>query len=177
MVRANIDMHHGSVIAEHAPELWERMRAGKRESRYVGGAIPSHVRKPYGPGWALVGDAGYQKDPCTASGITDAFGSAEWLAEAIDAGFSGRQPIEQALAGYEQTRNQAELPYFDLTTQLAALEPPPAEVQQLLEALRDNPEQRSRFFGMLAHTVPVTEFFSPENMQAIFSKPKGVGVS
>jgi len=43
--------------------------------------------------------------------------------------------------------------------------------------LRDNPEQRSRFFGMLAHTVPVTEFFSPENMQAIFSKQKHATVS
>jgi flavin-dependent dehydrogenase len=177
MVRADVEKHHSAVIQEHAPELWERMQAGKRESRYVGGAIPSFVRKPYGPGWALVGDAGYQKDPCTASGITDAFSSAEWLAEAIDAGFSGRVPLEQALAGYEQTRNQTELPYFDLTTQLAALAPPPPEVQQLLEALRDNPEQRSRFFGMLAHTVPVPEFFSPENMQEIFSKQKAAPVS
>jgi flavin-dependent dehydrogenase len=169
-VRANVEKHHSSVIAEFAPELWARMQAGRRESRYVGGAIPSHVRKPYGPGWALVGDAGYQKDPCTASGITDAFGSAEWLAQAIDAGFSGRQPLEEALAGYEQTRNQAELPYFELTTQLAALQPPPPEIQQLLEALRDNPEQRSRFFGVFAHTVPVVDFFAPENMQQIFSK-------
>lgn len=171
-VRANVEKHHGSVIAEHAPDLWARMQAGKRESRYVGGAIPSHVRKPYGPGWALVGDAGYQKDPCTASGITDAFGSAEWLAEAIDAGFSGRQPLQDALAVYEQTRNQAELPYFDLTTQLAALQPPPQEIQELLEALRHDPEQRSRFFGVFAHTVPVVEFFSPENMQQIFGKQK-----
>lgn len=177
MVRADVEKHHSAVIQEYAPELWDRIRAGNRESRYVGGAIPSFVRKPYGPGWALVGDAGYQKDPCTASGITDAFGSAEWLAQAIDAGFSGRQPLEQALAGYEQTRNQAELPYFDLTTQFAALAPPPPEVQQLLEALRENPEQRSRFFGVLAHTVPVPEFFSPENMQAIFSKQKPTTVS
>jgi len=177
VVRSNVERHHSSVLAEHAPELWERMQSGKRESRYVGGAIPSHVRKPYGPGWALVGDAGYQKDPCTASGITDAFGSAEWLADAIDAGFSGRRPLEEALAGYEKTRNEAELPYFDFTTQLAALEPPPPEVQQLLEALRENPVQRSRFFGVLAHTVPVTEFFSPENMQAIFSRQVGVGAT
>lgn len=176
-VRGNVEKHHSSVIAQHAPELWQRMQAGKRESRYVGGAIPSHVRKPYGLGWALVGDAGYQKDPCTASGITDAFGSAEWLAEAIDAGLSGRKPLEEALAIYEQTRNQAELPYFDLTTQLAALEPPPLEVQQLLEALRENPEQRSRFFGMLAHTVPVTEFFSPENMRQIFDRPRAMATS
>lgn len=171
-VRSNIEQHHSAVIQEHAPDLWARMEKGKRESRYVGGAIPYHVRKPYGPGWALVGDAGYQKDPCTASGITDAFGSAEWLAEAIDAGFSGRQPLDQALAKYEQTRNDTELPYYELTTQLAALAPPPPEIAQLLEALRYNAQQRSRFFGVLAHTVPVTEFFSPENMQKIFAGTK-----
>jgi flavin-dependent dehydrogenase len=174
MARSNIETHHSGTIRQHAPELWERMRAGRRESRYVGGAIPSHVRKPFGPGWALVGDAGYQKDPCTASGITDAFGSAEWLAEAVDAGFSGRRPLEEALARYEQIRNETELPYFDLTTQLAALEPPPPEIQRLLQALCDNPGQRSRFFGVLAHTVPVPEFFSPENMQAIFNREAAV---
>ncbi|MFI5104850.1 MAG: hypothetical protein ACHP79_08005, partial [Terriglobales bacterium] len=73
--------------------------------------------------------------------------------------------------------NNTELPYFDFTTQLAALEPPPPEVQQLLEALRENPEQRSRFFGVLAHTVPVTVFFSRENLQAIFSMLKHATVS
>jgi flavin-dependent dehydrogenase len=152
------------------------MRSGRRESRFVGGAIPAHVRKPYGPGWALVGDAGYQKDPCTASGITDAFGSAEWLADAIDAGFSGREPQLQALEGYEQKRNNAELPYYDLTAQLATFEPPPPEMQQLLAALVDNPEQRSRWFGVLAHTVPVQEFLSPENVrQIVAGDRKSVG--
>jgi flavin-dependent dehydrogenase len=166
-VRPNIESHHREVIQQYAPELAERMRQGRRESHFVGGAIPYHLRRPYGPGWALVGDAGYQKDPCTASGITDAFRSAEWLAEAIDAGFSGRQPLDQALAAYEQRRDQSEMPYFDLTTQLAALAPPPPEVAQILFALTENPEQRSRFFSMLAHGVPVVEFFSPENVQKI----------
>jgi flavin-dependent dehydrogenase len=167
VVRPSIETHHREVIQQYAPELAERMRQGRRESHFVGGAIPYYLRRPYGPGWALVGDAGYQKDPCTASGITDAFRSAEWLVEAIDAGFSGRQPLEQALAAYEQRRNQSEIPYFDLTTQLAALAPPPPEVAQILAALTDNPEQRSRFFSMLAHGVPVVEFFSPENVQKV----------
>jgi flavin-dependent dehydrogenase len=172
-VRPNIEKHHSAVIQEYAPELTERMRKGRRESHFVGGAIPYHLRKPFGPGWALVGDAGYQKDPCTASGITDALRSAEWLAEAIDAGFSGRRPLEEALAAYEQHRNSSEIPYFDLTTQLAALAPPPAELQQVLWALQFNPEQRGRFFGVLAHGVPVQEFFSPGNMQKILaSAPK-----
>lgn len=168
-VRKNVEQHHRATVAQYAPELMERMCDGKRESHFVGGAIPYHVRRPYGPGWALVGDAGYQKDPCTASGITDAFRSAEWLAEAIDAGLSGRQPLDQSLAAYEEKRNTSEMPYFELTTQLAALEPPPAEVAQLLFALRSNPEQRSRFFGVLSHSVPVQEFFAPENVQSIMS--------
>ena len=168
-VRADIERHHSEVIAQYAPELAERMSNGRLESRFVGGAIPYHIRRPYGPGWALVGDAGYQKDPCTASGITDAFRSAEWLAQAIDDGFSGRQPMEQALAKYEETRNQSEMPYFELTTQLAALAPPPKEVQDLLFALQFNPEQRSRFFGVLSHSVPVQEFFAPENVHKIMA--------
>src|SRR5215471_13553663 len=170
-VRGNIEKHHAAVIQEHAPELAERMCNNRRESHFVGGAIPYHLRRPWGPGWALVGDAGYQKDPCTASGITDALRSAEWLAEAIDAGFSG-QPLEQALAAYEQRRNRSETAYFDLTTQLAALAPPPPELAQLLAALQHDPEQRGRFFAMLAHGVPVEEFFSPENVQKIMGRQK-----
>ena len=168
-IRADIEKHHAAVIQEHAPELAERMRQNRRESHFVGGGIPYHLRRPWGPGWALVGDAGYQKDPCTASGITDAFRSAEWLAEAIDAGFSGRQPMDAALAAYEQRRNTSEIPYFDLTTQLAALAPPPPELQQVLWALQFNPEQRARFFGVLAHAVRVEDFFSPENLQKILA--------
>lgn len=177
-VRPDIETHHRQTVEEFAPELAERMRAGRRASHFVGGAIPYYMRRPYGPGWSLVGDAGYQKDPCTASGITDAFRSAEWLAEAIDAGFSGRKPMEQALAEYEEKRNQSETPYFDLTTQLAALAPPPPEVAQLLAALCHNPEQRGRFFSMLAHGVPVQEFFSPENVQKIMGGSReAAGVS
>ena len=40
--------------------------------------IPNFFRKPYGSGWALVGDAGYHKDPYTAQGITDAFLFYDW---------------------------------------------------------------------------------------------------
>jgi flavin-dependent dehydrogenase len=167
VVRTNVEKHHWQTITEFVPDLADRMSTGKRESHFVGGVIPYHMRRPYGPGWALVGDAGYQKDPCTASGITDAFRSAEWLVDAIDAGFSGRQPLEQALAGYEEKRNQSETGYFEMTTQLAALAPPPPEMQQILAALKDNPEQRSRFFAVLAHGVPVEEFFSPANVQKI----------
>lgn len=167
VVRTNVEKHHWQTLVDFVPELAERMRGGRRESHFVGGVIPYYMRRPYGPGWALVGDAGYQKDPCTASGITDAFRSAEWLVDAIDAGFSRRQPLEEALAAYEQKRNQSEMAYFEMTTQFAALAPPPPEMQQILGALGDNPEQRSRFFAVLSHGVTVEEFFSPGNLQKI----------
>jgi flavin-dependent dehydrogenase len=163
-VRRDIEGHYMKSIREFTPDLAEQLDKGRRESRFVGGAIPGYFRRPYGPGWALVGDAAYQKDPCTASGITDAFKCADLMADAIDDGLSGRRPMEQAIADYEKKRNEKETPYFELTTQLASLEPPPSEIIQILGALRNNPEQTSRYFGVFAHTVPVAEFFAPENI-------------
>jgi 2-polyprenyl-6-methoxyphenol hydroxylase-like FAD-dependent oxidoreductase len=166
-VRADIE---GSVMQalDLVPSLAERVRNAKRAERFVGTAdLPFFFRKPYGPGWALVGDAGYHKDPITAQGITDAFRDADLLAEAIGAGLSGQRPLDAALAGYEQQRNAAAMPLYDFTYQLAGLAPPPPEMQQLFAALRDNQEQTNRFFGLIAGTVPFSEFFAPENLERI----------
>jgi flavin-dependent dehydrogenase len=151
-----------------SPDFTERVRQGKREEQFIGRAdLPNFFRRPYGAGWALVGDAGYHKDPVTAQGITDAFHSAEFLAEAVDAGLSGRQPIEEALATYEMRRNEQLLPMYEYTCQFATLEPPPAHLQQLFAALRDNQAQTDRFLGTFTGTVAIQEFYSPENIQRI----------
>jgi flavin-dependent dehydrogenase len=169
-VRTDIEGHYLRAIAEDAPDLAARMQSGHREERFVGGVIPNYFRKPFGSGWALVGDAGYLKDPCTAEGITDALHSAELLFDAIDSGLSGRQPLDAALAQYEQRRNETALPLYEFTCQLATLAPPPPEMQQLLAALQGNQEQTNRFFGLFAQTVSVPAFFAPENMQLIFGR-------
>ncbi len=129
--------------------------------------LPNFFCKPYGPGWALVGDAGYHKDPLTAQGFTDAFRDAELLAEAIDEGFCGRRPLDEALADYERQRNAAALPMYEFTCELATLEPPSAEQMQLFAALRGNQVEMNRFFGLMAGTVSIPEFFAPENLQRI----------
>ncbi len=166
-VRSDIEGSFWKAL-ELVPGLAERVRAGKRVERFRGTAdLPNFYRKPYGPGWALVGDAGYHKDPITAQGMSDAFRDAELLAEALDAGFAGRRPLVDALADYEGQRNEATLPLFELTCQLAALQPPSLEQQQLFAALRGNQEQTDRFFGTIAGTVPVPEFFSSENLGRI----------
>jgi 2-polyprenyl-6-methoxyphenol hydroxylase-like FAD-dependent oxidoreductase len=166
-VRADIEGNFLTKL-DLAPRLAERIRSGKREANFVGtGVLPNFFRKPYGSGWALVGDAGYHKDPYMALGITDAFRDAELLADALDAGFSGHRPLEEALADYEQQRNTAAMPAYEFNCQLASLQPRPPDMQQLFAALRGNQTETDRFIGAVEGTVPISEFFSPENVQRI----------
>ncbi len=167
--RADIE---GSYMAslDLTPELAERVRCGKRETKFFGTSdIPNFFRKPFGPGWALVGDAGYHKDPIGAQGISDAFRDAELLANAVDDGFSGRSGIDDALAGYEQQRNDAVMAMYRFNCEMASHAPPPPEMQMLFAALNGNQPDTDRFMGTLAGTVPVPEFFAPENTQRILA--------
>ena len=126
--RADIEGNFFRAL-DRIPELAERVRAGRREERWYGTADRSNFfRKPFGPGWALVGDAGYHKDPILAQGINDAFRDAELLTEAIDAGFWGRAPLGEALASYERQRNAEALPTFEANYAAAGLHPFPDEV-------------------------------------------------
>jgi 2-polyprenyl-6-methoxyphenol hydroxylase-like FAD-dependent oxidoreductase len=153
-----------------APQFAERVRQGKQEGRFVGTAdLPNFFRKPYGPGWALVGDAGYHKDPYAGQGIMDAFRDVELVVEAIDAGLSGQRSLEEALAGYERRRNDRALPLYEYDTQRASMEPLPPEMQQLFAALQGNQEQTNRFFGLAEGTTSFSEFFSPENISRIMA--------
>jgi flavin-dependent dehydrogenase len=170
-VRADVEPSYVATIEQASPRLAERVRAGTRRSHFIGGSVDGWVRRPYGAGWALVGDAGYHKDPITAQGITDAFRDAELLAEAIDAGLSGRQTLDEALAGYEARRDETVLPMFHFTADMARLDPPSAELEQIIGALPGNPVQAQRFLGVFAGTTAVTDFFSPDNLQELLASP------
>lgn len=166
-VRADIEANFLAAL-ERVPGLAERIGAGERTERFRGtGILPNFYRRPYGDGWALVGDAGYHKDPVTALGMTDAFRGAELLVEAVDAGLSGERPIEGALAEYERRRNEATAETYETTIQFAHLAPPPPEMQSLFAALHDNEEETGRFFGTVTGTVSAAEFFAPENVARI----------
>ena len=168
-VRADVEGHFLKKL-ELVPKLARRLRGGKREANFMGTAVlPNFLRKPHGPGWALVGDAGHHKDPVGGLGIMDAFRDADLLADALDAGLSGRLPFDEALSGYEQSRNAATAHEYERNYQLARLQPLPDERRRLFAALRGNQEETNRFFGTIARTVPSQEFFSPENMRRIIN--------
>jgi 2-polyprenyl-6-methoxyphenol hydroxylase-like FAD-dependent oxidoreductase len=156
-------------ILELAPPFAERMRAARRETRFVGTAVPNFFRKPFGPGWALVGDAGYTKDFITAQGIADAFRDAELCTTALDETFSGVCSFETAMARYQITRDQHVLPMYEFTAQFATLEPPPPELAQLLGAVHGNPEAMDGFMRVIAGVTSPAEFFSDENVARIFA--------
>ena len=146
----------------------ERVKSGVRAERYVGTAdLPNFFRKPYGPGWALVGDAGYHKDPITASGIGDAFRDAELLAHAVDLGLSGMQTMQEALANYERVRNNVSAAMYKATCQSATFGPLPADTLQLRKMLHGNQADTDRYFGVLVGSVSPTEFYTAENIDRI----------
>lgn len=165
----NLEANYFSTLRAVCPDLYERTQAGRREEAFIVGSTSNYFRKPYGPGWALAGDAGYLKDPVTASGITDAFRDAELLTEALDAGFSGRQELETALAGFETRRNEQSAAMYEFTTQLATQDPPPPEMQHLLRAVSSDAEATSAFLGVIAQTVPAQEFFAPANVARVMT--------
>lgn len=162
---------------ELAPAFAERVRAARREAPYRGGFVPGYFRKPFGPGWALVGDAGYNKDPITAWGISDAFLSAELCAGAVHDWLSGRSGFEDAMAAYRETRDAEALPMYELTCGFATLEPPPPDMQQLLACASASREASDQFVSMMAGTLPVAEFFHPANVEQIMRAAAGVQVT
>jgi flavin-dependent dehydrogenase len=129
------------ALGRSAPALAARARTGDVVGPVRGAvALPNHVRAAYGPGWSLVGDAGYHRDPITGHGITDAFRDAELLADAIETG---------DLPAYQRSRDRALDETFRLTEALARFPEPARFVQlqiELAEALdREALDLASRF--------------------------------
>jgi flavin-dependent dehydrogenase len=128
------------LLERSAPQLAERLRQARRTSPVQGMLRqPNQLRQAFGPGWALVGDAGYYRDAITAYGISDAFRDAELLAVALDQALGADAEEATALAAYQQQRDQALAEIFELTCRLAAYPPVPAfiELQKQLGAAID----------------------------------------
>ena len=104
---------------------------------------PNHIRQAYGPGWALVGDAGYHRDAITGHGMSDAYRDAELLADALDRALRGEVGERTALAGYQHLRDLALREVFELTCALSAY-PLGAGVRRAAEAARPGDGRRSQ---------------------------------
>ena len=175
-VRADIEGHVWRAL-ESAPDFAARVREGRREEKWYGTAgVPGYFRKPYGKGWALVGDASYNRDPITAQGISDAFIEAEMLATALSTAWSGAGTLEDRLAAHEAARNERVRPMYEFTGQLAALEPPPPEMRALFGALHGNQDATNAFLSAITGAIPLPDFMSHENLGRIMAAAKDVEI-
>lgn len=121
------------------PGMADRLQGAQLEGKLQGTrGIENYVRKPYGPGWALVGDAGYLKDPSTGLGIGDALGQAFPLADALDAALGGAD-WETSLSAFQRTRDRALLPMYHWTIASTRLRDAPTERVAWLRAGLANP--------------------------------------
>lgn len=157
---ADVETNYHETL-EIAPNVADAVGHSQPTERYIGMAVPNYFRRPFGLGWALVGDAGLCMDPLHGHGISDAFCDAELLADAIDAGFSGQQSIEDTLSEYERERNERKKAYYEVNWQGARFEgwDRPPELR-LRDALREDPDEANRWAGTIAFSVGLDEFYS-----------------
>jgi 2-polyprenyl-6-methoxyphenol hydroxylase-like FAD-dependent oxidoreductase len=162
----------GNILAtlDLVPGFAARFRAATREARFVGQSLANFMRKPFGAGWALVGDAGYTKDFITALGISDAFRDAESCAGGLDEALSGNRPFEAAMADYQTERDRRSLPFYEFTTQLATLRFPPPELEPLLAAVQSSQESMDEFARVAGAVTSPAEFLSEQNVRRILAR-------
>jgi 2-polyprenyl-6-methoxyphenol hydroxylase-like FAD-dependent oxidoreductase len=117
--------------------IGSRIRAAARaeQVRYVRALPPGYLRPAFGPGWALVGDAGPWMDPIGTDGMTAALRDAELLAQAVLAAPHGGAQLRSALAGYQATRDRLSLPMLQVAEEIASYQWDLTRIRTLLRTL------------------------------------------
>jgi flavin-dependent dehydrogenase len=134
--RADPETEFHRLLAEAGPDVAALVAEGERISPFRGTTgLPGFIRKPWGLGWALVGDAGYTKDPISAHGMSDALRDAELCARAVDR--SLRHPGEEAesLTLYQAQRDALSRPMFRESEALAAYDWTAAEASKRMRII------------------------------------------
>lgn len=132
------DAEFARLIRKGGADLAGLVEAGRRVSKYRGtSGLSGFIRKASGPGWALVGDAGYTKDPISAHGISDALRDAELCARAVDEAIREPHHAADALAWYETLRDSLSARIFEESRVLAGFEWSPEEASARMRVVSD----------------------------------------
>jgi 2-polyprenyl-6-methoxyphenol hydroxylase-like FAD-dependent oxidoreductase len=130
--RSGAETAYDGLLDAAGPPVADVVRSATPAGRLRGwGGMPGHVRAAFGPGWALVGDAGYFRDPISTHGMTDALRDADLLADAVLAVQSGA-PERGALSAYQDTRDRLSHALFSVTEAVARYDWSAEEVRGLL---------------------------------------------
>jgi 2-polyprenyl-6-methoxyphenol hydroxylase-like FAD-dependent oxidoreductase len=161
--RSGAEEAYTVLVASAGPTLVERISAATPASRLHGWAgMPGYSRTCWGPGWALVGDAGYFKDPITTHGMTDGLRDADLLSRAVLSMLSGGSEADP-FAAYQRTRDRLSRQLFETTEAVAAYDWDLNQARRLLRqvsaAMGDEVEYLEALLepgAELDHDQPVT---------------------
>jgi flavin-dependent dehydrogenase len=161
---AAVRQDHERQLAGHIARksgLPERLASAEPASPWRGaGDLANFLRVPFGPGWALVGDAGYHRDPITARGISDALLTAELLVEALDRAWRGTLPYDDALRAYQAARDAAIRPLYDFTVDRPPAGVASADWSAYLARALTSPNFLRAYIGFMAAVIPPDAFYT-----------------
>jgi flavin-dependent dehydrogenase len=159
---------------DECPGLAKRLRRAKRVAPIKGSVhMPNYYRQSYGPGWALVGDAGYHRDPIRAQGIHDAFLDAEDLAAAIERGLMHTGSMEIALRERQEKRDDRTRSPYELAVKAAGFEDSDVgRSMELLASIKDNPTLIGEFRGLISGSMRPEVFFDPDHIRTVIERTK-----
>ena len=149
-------------LASLDPSLLERVQRGRRETSFKGThRLPNFYRDCAGPGWALVGDAAYHRNPLTGMGIGDAFLGAELVADAAHVGLAG--DLDSALGEYQEALREKTGAVFEYTLMSAALKDPQPQ-EALYRAIAARPDMVQALMNVLGGTASFRSLFNTRVM-------------
>lgn len=165
-VRRDAPAAYRATVATTAPALWQQLTdATPAERLYGTGDQRNFFRQAYGPGWALVGDAGHHKDSINAHGITDSFVQAELLAGELGGDLRGNlgdgARVDAALARFAAARDALMTPNYRTNLLTARLDSPPDRIATL-RVVQDSPDLTDRYLGVVAGIRPPDELYTRE---------------
>ncbi|MET7296749.1 NAD(P)/FAD-dependent oxidoreductase [Streptomyces griseoloalbus] len=154
-------------VRHTAPGLHERMAQARQVERLRGtGEQRNFRRRPFGPGWCLVGDAGCHKDTITARGITDAFIQADLLVNSAGRFLQEATLLDSALANFAKKRDQVLAGPYRTALEVARLEIP-ASRTAMLKIISESPCFTESYLAVLAGIKPLSTLLTPELLEQL----------
>jgi 2-polyprenyl-6-methoxyphenol hydroxylase-like FAD-dependent oxidoreductase len=160
-VRTAVEPAFLDAVRTTAPELYQRMSAGRRVEQFYGtGRQENYFRRAHGPGWVLLGDAVHHKDSITARGITDAFLQAQALTEHIGERLHDDAALDAALQRYENGLTDMFLGYYQGALNVAELKA--GRQTEMLQKLAGHQNLIDRYFSTVSGACPLDDFYNDE---------------
>jgi 2-polyprenyl-6-methoxyphenol hydroxylase-like FAD-dependent oxidoreductase len=166
-IRTDATYWHREAVRAASPSLHDRLAARSVVEPLRGtGRQHNVIREPWGPGWALVGDAGMHKDTITARGITDALLQADLLARCLGTDVHHRERLVMALTAFDRERSALLDDAYRSALALARLEITPDRLA-LLRVVSSSAELTTRFFAVVAGLGTMDDLLTPDVIAAL----------